>query len=123
LIKLFVTRGVTSAPLVQAAGQSPPTLEPQARDNGWHRHGTTHSDTNETRSTPLCPLGQAGEKGLSLLMMVELFRRVGQHWVVIETVVGEQETLNPFHGKELLGKSSTKSPLPNMPMSLWVQHS
>jgi hypothetical protein len=48
---------VTHYGLVQVVGWSPPTLEPQSCDGGWHRRETTCFDANETRGAPLCPLG------------------------------------------------------------------
>jgi hypothetical protein len=33
-------------------------------------------------------------------MMAELLQHVAQHQVIVETIIGEQEDLIPFHGKE-----------------------
>jgi hypothetical protein len=44
--------------------------------------------------------GWIGDNCLGRLMMVELFLRVGQHRVIVETIIGEREMLDPFHGKE-----------------------
>jgi hypothetical protein len=63
-----------------------------------------------------------GEKRLGRLMVEELFRCVGQHWVIDETIVGEREMLNPFHGKEQPWKVLRKSPLLGVRMSLWFRH-
>jgi hypothetical protein len=67
-------------------------------------------------------LGRKKYLVLGRLMVAELFRRVGQHRVIDETVISERETFNPFHGKEQPGKVFRKSPLCGMPMSLCFQH-
>jgi hypothetical protein len=65
-----------------------------------------------TRSDP--PLnalwGWVGDDHLGHLMMAELFQRVGQHRIIVKTIVGERETLNPFHGNEQQGKTPTPPP-------------
>jgi hypothetical protein len=54
--------------------------------------------------------GRVGEKCQDRLVVAELFWHVGEHRVDIETVIGERETLNPFHGKEQPGKTPKNHP-------------
>jgi hypothetical protein len=42
---------------MQAASWCLSVLKPQARDSGWHQHGTSCSNVKETRSSHPRPLG------------------------------------------------------------------
>jgi hypothetical protein len=98
-------------------------LEPHARVGGWRRRGTDHFDTMRPDLSISILYERVGEKRLGRLVVAELFGRVGEHQVNVETVVDERETLNPFNGKEQQGKTPTPPPpRPSVLMTLWLRH-
>jgi hypothetical protein len=74
---------------MHVVGWCPPALRLQAQHGGRHQHGTMYFDANQSRSVPHALRQRVGEKTLGRLIMAELCRCVGKHWVIVETIISE----------------------------------